>query len=162
MEPILIALAENKSMRTERACIALPASDGQINVFRRALNAGSDSDIEIRYAGTGDYWSIDQVLLENCFDRKGTTIDELNLLAYLLERMDENQLNAFNGVMSEYTNDLGSTGFVNIVNEAYDILSQAEESGEAATVYESENLTGLIEAERNLRDNIPDITQTMR
>ena len=76
---MLTVLAENKNNREMRAVIVLPAQEGKIKDLYKELGAEHDGDINIRYAGTGDLWSTDTLLLENNLKGNPTTVQELSL-----------------------------------------------------------------------------------
>ena len=157
---MLTVLAENKNDRNIKAVIDLPASDGKIAEFRKELDVESDAEISIRYSGTGEHWYTDMLLLENNLNENPTTtVGELNLLSYLLNRMDENEIAECEDSISEYTSDLGISGIKNIINEAYDLLAQAAECDESLRYYDGENIAECITAERALLKPYPEMNK---
>ncbi len=147
---MLTVFAISKIEGQYKALIDLPANGKQLRNFGKTLGTPdlTSNSISIRYAGTNVLWSLDLLLFENNFDGKNVTVDELNLLSYLLERMDEQQRIEFNDTMDEYTNDLGTPDVSTIINEAYDTITVSEGDCELAPFYDGENIRELIAAER--------------
>lgn len=157
VEIVITVLAENKNDRNIRAVIDFPALDGQLQKFCEKLDTVSDGEIRVRYAGTGDIWAVDTLLLENNINRNSVKVEELNLLSYILERMDENQITEYAEAMCEYTNDLGTPGVKSIINEAYDVHARAAGCHESLSYFDGENAADLIKAERILIKPYPQI-----
>ena len=154
---MLTVLAENKNNREIRSVIDLPAQDGTIKDLYKELGAESDRDINIRYAGTGELWSTDTLLLENNLNGNPTTVQELNLFAYLLERMTPGEIGEYDNAMSEYVNDLGTAGVKSLINEAYETINGEE----TEMWYNGENLTELVDYERTLLKPYPEMNKNV-
>ncbi|MCL2838106.1 MAG: DUF4240 domain-containing protein [Oscillospiraceae bacterium] len=154
---MLTVLAENKNHSNIRAILDFPASDGKIAEFRKELDIESDAEISIRYAGTGNTLGLDAILLGQN-DAKKMVLDELNLLSYLLDRMDEEQLESFDETMSEYTIDSFDLSTSSIFETAYGIiyLEDEEYSNED---YDRNKVLELLSAERELLKPYPEMNK---
>ena len=157
---MLTVLAKNRHNEENRATIVLPAQEGQLRAFRELLGAESDREISIQYAGTGRLWYTDTILLENNLKGNPITIDELNLFAYQLSRMDENIIKKYDDTMSGYTDDLTVAGIKSLVNEAYDTIAQAAGHDESPLYYDGENIDECLAANAELKSRDPATEQT--
>ena len=156
---MITVLAERKDDRSVRAVTELPALDGQLEYLLDELGAESNDEINIRYAGSDLLRVVDEFLFINQFENKYTgseiSIDELNLLSYLLARMDKEQLSAYNDAMQKYDT---VPGMDNIINEAYKAIAYATGDEDLKTVYDGSNAAELINAERALVKPYPDMS----
>ena len=94
----------------------------------------------IQYVGTGTHWHIDSALLKSTFNHTKPRIQEINLLAYLLNRMDRVQEDMYMTWLDRATNN---DGIKKLINMAYCALGS-----ETMEQYTGENLSELIETER--------------
>ena len=147
---MITVFAENKKDRSIRAIIDIPASDGKIKDFRKELGVSSDGEINIRYAGTEyEFTGMDAVFSSEISCKNFATIDELNLLSYLLERMDGQQIEEFDDIMREHGVEPFISGISTVFEKAYGILEDdhySRENYECRKISEFE----LITAERNM------------
>ena len=116
----------------------------------------SDDKYRIRYAGTGELCDIDSTLLDNSF-ACGVPVHDLNLLSYLMERMDDEQLESLCETVNEYNGDLLCTDIDYVINGAYMALAGIDEDEGFDDVFDGSNVTELIEAERELLQSYPEM-----
>lgn len=137
---MITVLAKNKG---RYGTVELPERDGRLKDFCIDLGIKQKNCVDIRYAGTGKYRSIDIPLLENTIKSRETDIGELNLLAYLIRRMDDNQVKDYCMRLSENSDDLRVRSIENLINDAYETFEL-----EPTQYYKGDNLNELIAAER--------------
>jgi len=135
--------------------IELPATDGEIKKFCGELGADSVESFKIQYAGTGEYWGTDSALLENTFDGNAR-FNEINLLSYITSRMDEKQMSEFDEKICDFKGDFCAESMKPAMNEGYRNLSGEEE---VLTVYDGENVSECIAAERNMLKPYPEMNK---
>jgi hypothetical protein len=142
---MITVLAENKNDKSVKAMVELPTSEGQIQAFRKELGVTSDSEINLRYAGTKELRALDTLLLDGSYDNN-TNLDELNLLSYQLNRMTDRQRSDYNVDLWGYTNETTTPKVDMLINEAYTIMD-----GEDVPIwYKGNNLPELISQERTM------------